>query len=568
MIIGNNSKLITKNRLLIVIIAIAIFLRFWQLATIPPHLTPDEASLGYNAYSILKTGRDEYGQLLPLIFKSFGDFKPGLYIYLTAPFIAVFGLNELAIRLPSAMAGVFAVWLIYLIVRELFEHGITRKLTRSNAEHLGLIAALLLAINPWHIHFSRGAWEANVSLTLTLAGIYLFFKSFSRAKYLIASGIFFSLTLLTYQGAKLSTLVVLAVLTVSYWQHFKKLVKGNVVTVVQTTVMGLIIISPIFLSLFQGQTGRLEVFSVFSYRRPAEELQSFLDQGAERVGDLTYYLYHSEKLNFERGILRRWFNHFSGRFLFYEGDWQNPRHSAPNHGMLLVVDLAMLVVGFIGLVRLKGKAQVFIFLWLILAPLPAALSRDQVHAVRALNMVIPLTILSAVGLSYLLSFAKKLSRLRIASYSFIFIAYLLSLTYFLDAYFLHLPVHDAKYWYYGYKQVVEDITPIQNDYGKIIFQQSYDQPYVYFLFYQKYPPKDYQKQAKLTEGGIDVGLVEKLDNIKFELFSWPVRSDEKILIVGDFERVPENFSKVDYKLISEIKYPDGLETAFRIIELQ
>jgi 4-amino-4-deoxy-L-arabinose transferase-like glycosyltransferase len=95
---------------------VAAFLRLWYLGVNPPHLTPDEASLGYNAYSILKTGRDEYGEILPIIFKSFGDYKPGLYVYATVPFVALFGLTEFAVRLPSAIAGVAAVWLLYLII--------------------------------------------------------------------------------------------------------------------------------------------------------------------------------------------------------------------------------------------------------------------------------------------------------------------------------------------------------------------------------------------------------------------------------------------------------------------
>jgi len=560
--ITKSLKLRTNSWILITILVLAAALRLWNLDIIPPHLTPDEASLGYNAYSILKTGRDEYGELFPVIFKSFGDFKPGFYIYLTTPFVAVFGLNELAVRLPSAIAGVFAVWLTYLVVKELFK--------KQKKFSIGILAAFLIAINPWHVHFSRGAWEANVSLTLTLAGIYLFLRSFKSPRFLIASSALFSLTFLTYQGAKLSTIIILVVLTVSFWEHCKKLVRKNMITVVQSTVVGLIVITPILFSLIEGKAGRLEVFSVFSYRRPTEELQSFLDQGSEKVGDMSYYLFHSEKLNFERGILGRWFNHFSGRFLFFEGDWQNLRHSAPNHGMLFLADLVLLIIGFVGLIRLKGKAQVFIFLWLILAPLPAALSRDQVHAVRALNMVVPLTIISAFGLRSLLIRIKKIAypTLQTTSYLILLAIYIGSTIYFLDAYFVHLPKHDAKYWFYGYKQVIEELAPIQNNYNKIIFQQSYNQPYIYFLFHQKYPPKDYQKQAKLTEGGIDVGLVEKLDNIKFELFSWPVRGDEKILIVGDFERIPEDFSRVDYKLISDIKYPDSLETTFRIIELK
>ena len=176
MTIDKSSKLITKNWLLIIILVFAAILRLWQLGIIPPHLTPDEASLGYNAYSILKTGRDEYGELLPIVFRSFGDFKPGLYIYLTTPFVAILGLTELAVRLPSALAGILAVWLIYAISKQLYIRKASKKFIFKNAEKLALFGALLLAINPWHIHFSRGTWEFNLALTFTVAGIYFFLR--------------------------------------------------------------------------------------------------------------------------------------------------------------------------------------------------------------------------------------------------------------------------------------------------------------------------------------------------------------------------------------------------------
>src|SRR3989344_6701054 len=94
------------NRKLTLIIVLAAILRFWHVTQTPPALYWDEVSLGYNAYSILKTARDEHGKFLPLTnFGAFGDYKPPAYIYATVPSIAVFGLNEFAVRFPSALFG-------------------------------------------------------------------------------------------------------------------------------------------------------------------------------------------------------------------------------------------------------------------------------------------------------------------------------------------------------------------------------------------------------------------------------------------------------------------------------
>ena len=171
------------NKWLIAIaLTLAFILRFWSVGTNPPGLTPDEAALGYNAYSILKTGRDEFGTKLPIIFKSFGDYKPGAYVYLDIPFVAAFGLNEVSTRLPSVIAGVLTVFLIYLITRELFKSMENGRWPVPEWVKIENIAALVAASNPWLIYFSRGAWEANVSLCLTLFWNLLLFKILAKIK--------------------------------------------------------------------------------------------------------------------------------------------------------------------------------------------------------------------------------------------------------------------------------------------------------------------------------------------------------------------------------------------------
>jgi len=552
---------IKSHKILFVILIIAAFLRLYNLSTNPPHLTPDEAALGYNAYSILKTGKDEYGVTLPIIFQSFGDYKPGLYVYLAVPSVFLFGLNEFAVRLPSAIAGIAAVYLVYEIIKELIEK------KNNKREILALISSFLLSINPWHMHFSRGAWEVNVSLTLSLIAILFLLKVFKNPKNIIYSSVFFSLTLLTYQGAKLSTVIILTIFFAVYANKFIKLFNKNRKVFLYSILLGVIISYPILLSFFQGKTGRLEVFSVFSYPRPTEELNTFLKQGEEKIGDISYYLFHSESLNFTRGVLERWFNHYSNRFLFFEGDWQNYRHSSPYQGMFLLTEIITVSVGMWVLIREKGKQKYLIFLWALLAPLPAALSRDQVQAVRSFNLVIPLVFINAYGLAFIFSTISKKLKYKKIAYA-VGTLYLLSFIYFIDSYFIHLPKHNAQDWYFGYKDVVRKVVSIKDNYDKVIIQQSYDQPYIYYLFYTKYDPSKYQKQAYLLESNVgDVGLVEYIDDIEFRLFSWPVGvGEEKTLIAGSTIGIPDDYIKYQFNLIEEIKYPDGFKVAFRIIE--
>ncbi|MBI4029179.1 MAG: glycosyltransferase family 39 protein, partial [Candidatus Blackburnbacteria bacterium] len=137
---------------LAIIFLIALFLRVINLASVPVGLHGDEASIGYNAYSLLKTGKDQDGHFLPLSFDQFGDFRAAGYGYLDIPFVALFGLNAFAVRLPAALFGSLTIIIFYFFLLELFEN-----------KSIALIGSFLLAILPWHINISRASSEGVIS---------------------------------------------------------------------------------------------------------------------------------------------------------------------------------------------------------------------------------------------------------------------------------------------------------------------------------------------------------------------------------------------------------------------
>ncbi|GIW60389.1 MAG: hypothetical protein KatS3mg087_1455 [Patescibacteria group bacterium] len=141
--------------LLFIITLLGGVLRFYQLGQTPQSLTWDEVAIGYNAYSILRTGRDEYGNFLPTSFRSFEDYKSPLYIYGTTLSLAIFGKSEFAIRFLSALTGTLTIPLLALWVV---------KIIGKNNFSLALLTSLLCATSPWHLHFSRVAYESNLAL--------------------------------------------------------------------------------------------------------------------------------------------------------------------------------------------------------------------------------------------------------------------------------------------------------------------------------------------------------------------------------------------------------------------
>jgi 4-amino-4-deoxy-L-arabinose transferase-like glycosyltransferase len=553
-----------KNKFIILALLIALlgfFLRLWQLGSIPISLHWDEAALGYNAHSLLKTGRDEYGNLFPLIFKSFGDYKPGLYVYLAAVSEAIFGLNEFAVRLPSALFGALGIFLLFLVVNELFSDFKERKT-------VALIASFVLATSPWHYHYSHGAWEVNVFMTFLLLGIWLFLKAKKKnQRFYYFSAFIFGLCFYLYQGAKM--LVPLAVLGFLIFFR-KKLIKTPRKVLILSVAILTFMALPIYFSAFLGGAGgRLKVMSLFSYPRSVEEAEKIAQEAGVTPQSLEFQIFHGPFNYYTRGVMGRYLNHFSGRFLFFEGDWSNPRHSVPHAGVLNHLAIFFLPLGAYCLVSQKIKNQALLWYWLLVGPLPAALTRDVVQATRAYFLVFPVAIITAFGIWFAYQFVKeRFFVLKWGTILFLGCLWIFSFVFYLDQFMVHAPVANSEYWPYGYKETVNFIKDKTSDYLEVVFTQKYGQPYIYYLFYTAYDPQKYQAQAKLVEHlEGDVGQVEEIDNIKFQNLYWPSdRSEKNTLYIGATYEIPQkDIIEDEAKILKDIYFLNGV-LAFRIVE--
>lgn len=553
-----------KNRFLILALIITILgflLRLWYLGSVPPSLNWDEAALGYNAYSILKTGRDEYGKFLPLILKSFGDYKPAFYVYLVTLSELFFGLNEFAIRLPSALLGSLGIFLIFLVVKELFS-GLKER------EIVALLSSFILATSPWHYHFSHVAFEANILMTFLLLGIWLFLKADKEnLRFFCFSAFSFGACFYIYQGAKMLVPLIILGLLVFFWKKVKRIPKETlIISFIIVVAMAL----PIYFSIFIGGSGnRLKVMSIFSYPQSNEDIIELAEEGGISPQSLEFKVFHGNFNYYTRRILERYLNHFSPKFFFFEGDWGNPRHRAPNVGVLNFLDALFLPLGAYYLLTLKTKNKGLIWYLLLITPLPAAFSKDMIQAIRSFFMVIPFTIINALGMYFVWRKTVKMkSFLRIGLIGILAAGYLFSFIYYLDMFIIHLPVQNSQHWQYGYKEAVSFVAEKGGDYSKVIFTQKYYEPYIYYLFYTRYDPVRYQGQAKLTEDPSgDVGIVESLDNIEFRNIYWPKDRYEKncLFIGGPYELPEKDIVPEEARLIGKIEFING-ETAFHIVE--
>ncbi|MCL5798015.1 MAG: glycosyltransferase family 39 protein [Patescibacteria group bacterium] len=529
---------------LISIIALAFFLRFWQLGANPASLDWDEASLGYNAYSILKTGRDEYGRFLPLSIKSFGDYKPPLYSYLTIIPVAILGLTEFSTRFTSAFFGFLAVIVAYFLIKELFP---------KRSRRFYLFFTFLFSISPWQIQFSRVAFEANLGLFFFMGGVLFFLKGLRKKLWYLFSAFFFALSIYAYHSPRLiSPLMLLGLLFI-----FRKYVVKNLKWLVVSIVVLGFLVAPVYIEMRTTGARLGSVTIMNDQERLGNSIGKIeFDRGRS---DLLGVLTHNRRVVYGFDILTGYLDHFNFDFLFLYGDAPG-RHHALNMGMLYLWTLPFILFGFYYMLNHRDERACVIFLWFLLAPAAASITTGTPHAVRSLEFIPTYQIFTAVGFFELLYILRE--KIRPEFYkSFVSLAVFLLLVnffYYMQMYWVHTPVMDSQSWQYGYKQAVTVVDKYASNYKRIIVTYRYDQPYVFFLFYNKTDPVWYQKNwgsGQIQRANRSFGKYE------FRNIDWAIDSKlSDTLLVGTPDEIPPGAGK----LLSEIHFLDG-SVAFRIV---
>ncbi len=496
-------KKILRSRLLFlgVIVLLAFFLRIYKVTSIPPSLSWDEVSIGYNAYSILKTGYDEHHRFFPLdAFVAFGDYKPPLAIYATVPAVAIFGLNEFSVRLPSILAGTFAVLLTFFLVRELFK-------SFSFVSLLAYIASFLLAISPWHIQMSRAGFEANIAVALVILGVLLVLKSRENLKMLFVCWIPFVAAIYTFNSARYFVPLLAFALLIYCWRGFKAHTKKLVIGV----FLSFILLLPILPHLLSPQARlRFTEVNIFS---DLSIIETSNDRIAYDGNSIVGKIFHNRRVAFVRSYLNHFFDHLEPGFLFIRGDG-NPKFSIQDVGQLYLVELPFLVLGIFWMFLKDKKSATLLLFWLIAAILPAATARETPHALRIENSLPIWQIFIAYGI--VLSIKSQISRKRkMAAICIILVFYLANFSYYIHNYYSHYAKEYSGEWQYGYREAIRFIQPIKDQYQTIVMTESIGRPYAYVLFYEKYHPEQFWKTVDASFDGAGFYNVYGFDTYRF-----------------------------------------------------
>ncbi len=494
--------------LLIGIILLAAVLRFFQISSTPPALNWDEISHGYNAYSILMTGKDEWGVSWPTIFRAYGDYKLPVYIYFTAISEALFGLNEFSVRLPSALAGVLTVVFTYLLASRLF------------TKQVGLVSAFLMAVVPWALFLSRAGLEANLALALFSAGIYFLFQP-PRASFILAA-LFLSLSMWTYNSYRVFVPLLALYL---YLIHRNSLGFAHLKKHLPAIAIFFLLLSGVIWQMAnpEGQA-RYNLVAILDTGaiNQIENLRNNSD-----LGPFTSRILYNKATYFGFNFTKNYLAHFNPQFLFIDGG-THYQFSVPGTSLLYLVNIPFFYLGVLLLLKERSKTNLFLLGWLLLAPVPSALTREAPHVLRSITLLPILLIITAFGF-WKFIFQIKLSQ-SVKKYisGVYFMILIVSLGIYLINYFGSYVKNYSWAWQYGYKETADYVRNNYNKYDQIIVTKKYGEPHEFFLFYWPWDPDKYRSDPKL---------------VRYTQSDWYwVDSFDKFIFVNDWE-IPKNENK-------------------------
>lgn len=470
------------------IVMSAFVLRFYAIDKIPPALSWDEVSIGYNAYSILRTGLDEHGKFLPIdSFAGYGDYKPPLSIYLTVPFVALFGLTDTAVRFPSALFGTLTVFMTFFLVRTLFN--------KSKSATLPLLSSLLVAISPWHINLSRAGFEANIALFFIVLGVWLVLKAREQKNYWFFAWIPFVLSMYTFNSARYFVLFFAVALLIYSFSSIKK----NIMPFLFGLGIAALMIFPLVPHLLSKEARlRFVEVNIFTDAAVVQTANERIERGKN---NMLAAVLNNRRVGYARSYLLHFLDNLQPDFLFIKGDG-NPKFSIQDVGQLYIMEAPFLVIGILSLFVAYPSIAALLLFWLLASIIPAATARETPHALRILNSLPTWQIFIAFGMLTcgikMKEWGKKI-KLVFPLFVFVLIGlYVFSVTYYLHNYYRHYPIEYSGEWQYGYREAIVASEKIKDAYDTIVVSETIGRPYMYTLFYTKTDPKELLRTKDAT----------------------------------------------------------------------
>lgn len=544
--------------LLALIFTLSTTVRLYRVGQIPNGLTVDEADMGYNAYSMLKTGKDVYGRTLPLFFQSLDDYKPSFAIYSTIPAINFFSLSDFSVRLTPALIGAITPLLFYFLIKLMF----------PKEKYAPFIGALLIALAPWHIAISRATFMyVDLVFVYLLSFVLFFFAILKKPFFLILSAASLAASLYVYYAA----IIYLPFILVLVFLIFKKeLLKNSKVLMLSLAVLILISLPAVLHYSSSKSKTRLNAISVLT---PDITLPHSINQSTyDKKNSYPFsQIFHNRRIVYTSAMLDNYFDYFNLDYLFVSA--KNIRYFYTNYtGLFYLLELPLFLAGLFVCLKNFQKVHKLLLGLLVIGPISAMITLGSPFIHRATLMLPVIQIIVLLGFIYVVNYLRqkkvnfKITLLAIST------LYAFSVIFFLHQYFVHSPREfsteiDNSAWFSTIRNLIPYLNENKKNYDKIVFSWSSQKlvPGIYYLFYNRIDPAQIQKKASLwtNETPSYKQLYNSYENIEFKKIDWESdKLSENTLLIG----YPEEFPK-DLKNVVNVTYLKNGDTHLIFVEV-
>lgn len=491
--------------IVIAVIVIAVVVRIYQIDKVLPTLNIDEAAEGYNAYSLLLTGKDRYGQNLPILFRSFDSFQAPLYTYLTIIPVYLLGNTVLAVRLVSIISGILLVIISYILF------------AKFSKKNIAIITAMILSLSPWAVSFSRIAAEASLGVTLFATSFLLFYKSINKFWLFPFATLILGLSTHAYYSERIISILFLVGFV---WLFRKKILLEKKILIVG-------------LSLFLlTQIPHLVIANSGAFTRRVTQVDYISEQFFNSNNGKLHGVPFGRALFISREFISHYLAYFSLRNLFFDPDPQ-PERSIPD---LSVFYSWMLIPFLLGLkIFFKDKSSPIIsmlILTMLVGLIPAALTRDPFYTLRSLVFLWVVTIVIAFGINIILEWIPKKS----FKYLLIISITLYSSLSLYISYFI-LFKYERTSFNYSHMKLLEKTKDFPNQ--NFVVDNTRDLAIgIRTAFLKKYDPRKLQQdfRAKFAHpyySSTEFEELYTLENLKIKPINWREDLCSKQILVGD-----------------------------------
>lgn len=495
--------------MVLIILIIGILIRIVGIADMPNALNCDEASAGYEAFSILNYGIDRNGNFMPAFLVAWGGGQNALLSYLMIPFIKIFGLSTLSVRLPMAILGCISLVVMYLLLKKI-----------SNKK-MAIIGLAFFAICPWHIIKSRWGLESNLFPDLILIFTYLLVKGLEDKNKILyyLSFVIAGISAYSYGTSYYFLPVFLIPLLILLIRKQKITIKQAIISILIVGAVSLPIILYVIINTFGLEQINLPFITI-----PKLEVN--------RYKVLTSM--------FSGNFISTSMNNFlsSMRILITQSDGL-PWNNIIPFGTIYLFSTIFTIIGLVDSFRNNKKVQSkysYIFnIWFIVCIILTFICEPNINRLNII--MIPIIYYTIVGIYIIVNNVKKLSMP-------ILIIYIISFGLFMNKY-IHQDCNEFGNFEGDVQEVIEYVDKIQDK--KIYITDKIQSNYIHVLFYTQYDTRKFVETVDYEDPKAEFKNVKSFGKYYFDNIENLELENKSIYVIKNEDKDKFNLQNYNIK---------------------